>query len=262
MDLAKEGRAMAKQSLLQAFESVPDSRDAQGRRYLLSSLLTLATVAIFSGATGPSAIAQFGRERGAGFAAALGIARGTLPCCSTLHYVFAGIDLAAFGRVLRRWIVQRFAGIGEAIDFDGKLLRGTQGHQRTGTMLATAYARAIRAVLAQVPLNGSTNEHKKALQLLNMIPLEGKVVVGDAMYCQRDLSAKVLKRKGNYLWAVKDNQKRLHQDIAAALDPNAEKDFSPSRTPGRQSPAAKGQHPRQGARPNREAHADEHHRTQ
>jgi len=219
---------MSKLSLLQAFESVPDPRDVHGQRYELASLLTLSTVALFSGATGPSAIAQFGRERGKGFAAALGIARQTLPCGSTLHYLFARLDIRAFERVLRRWVRQRFPDVGEAIDIDGKMLRGTQGHARPGTLLVTAYARKIHAVLAQVELSGGSNEHKKALQLLNLIPLEDAVVVGDAMYCQRDLSRKVLEKGGDYLWAVKDNQKQLHQDIADALDPQAARAFSPS----------------------------------
>lgn len=56
-------------SLYEAFESVPDARSPMGLRHPPPSLLTLATVAIFSGATGPSAIAQFGRERGVKFAA-------------------------------------------------------------------------------------------------------------------------------------------------------------------------------------------------
>ena len=178
---------MSKLSLLQAFESVPDPRDVHGKRYSLASLLTLAAVALFSGATGPSAIAQFGRERGKNFAAALGITRQTLPCGTTLHYLFARLDIRAFERVLRRWVRQRFPDVDEAIDIDGKMLRGTQGHARQGTLLVTAYARQIHAVLAQVELTGGSNEHKKALQLLNLIPLEDAVVVGDAMYCQRDL---------------------------------------------------------------------------
>lgn len=250
---------MSKFSLLQAFESIPDPRNRQGLRYSLPSLLTLATVALFSGATGPSAIAQFGRERGRGFAAALGITRATMPCGSTLHDLFARLDIRAFERVLRRWVRQCFPEAGEAIDIDGKMLRGTQGHARPGTLLVTAYARQIHAVLAQVELSGGTNEHKKALRLLDLIPLEDKIVVGDAMYCQRDLSRKVVKKKGHYLWAVKNNQKQLHQDIADALDPQATQAFSPSRAPHRPSPAPARLHHRQGARPHRKTHTDEHH---
>lgn len=214
-------------SLLETFESIPDPRDAQGRRYSLAALLTLATVALFSGACGPSAIAQFAADRGRGFAVALGFTGKRTPCCGTLHYLFKALNLAAFERALRRW-VRQFGDAGEAISIDGKMLRGTQGHQTAGTLLVTAFAHRIALALAQVAVPASTNEHKKALQLLNLIPLKDKIVLGDAMFCQRDLSRKIAEKGGDYVWAVKQNQKDLHEAIDTALNPEHEKDFSPA----------------------------------
>ena len=73
---------------------------------------------------------------------------------------------------------------------------------RKGAAGAEVYAGSgeragLKAVL--VPLaNGSkmeissvkatANEHKQALAFLDLIPREGVVVTGDAMFCQRDLS--------------------------------------------------------------------------
>lgn len=59
-----------------------------------------------------------------------------------------------------------------------------------------AYAHEAKAVLDQVPVDARTNEHKAALELLKLIPLEGKLVMGDAMFCQRDLSRKIRAKKG------------------------------------------------------------------
>ena len=62
-------------------------------------------------------------------------------------------------------------------------------------MLA-AYAHEARAVLDQVPVGAKTNEHKSALELLDLIPVKGKLVTGDAAFCQRDLSRKISKKGG------------------------------------------------------------------
>jgi hypothetical protein len=193
---AKEGLAMARSvSLWEVFREVPDPRDAQGRRHPLPAVLTLATVAMLSGARSLYAIAQFGRDRGKAFAAALGFTRDVPPCCATLHYLFAALDRKAFERAIRRWTAGRVTAGWQSVSLDGKTLRGVQGHHVPGVHLLAAYAHEAKIVLDQIPVDAKTNEHKTALELLNLIPLEGTVVIGDAMFCQRDLSRKIRKKK-------------------------------------------------------------------
>jgi hypothetical protein len=111
------------------------------------------------------------------------------------------------------------------VSLDGKTLRGTQGHEVPGVHLLAAYAHEAGVVLAQIPVEAKTNEHKAALQLLDLIPLAGKVVVGDAAFCQRDLSREIARRGGDWVWTVKDNQPDLKAAIALAFD---DFDLSPS----------------------------------
>jgi hypothetical protein len=82
------------------------------------------------------------------------------------------------------------------VSIDGKTLRGVQGHQVPGVHLLAAYAHEARTVLDQIPVHAKTNEHKAALELLNLIPVKDKVVIGDALFCQRDLSRKIRKKGG------------------------------------------------------------------
>lgn len=196
--MAKEGKGeAARVSLWEAFAAVPDPRDASGRRHPLQAILTLCSVAMLSGARSLYATAQFGRDRGREFAAALGFTRAVPPCCGTLHYLFAALDRGAFEAAIRRWARGRCDAAGwEALHIDGKSLRGVQGHELPGVHLLAAYAHEARAVLEQVPVGARTNEHKAALELLDLVPLRGKLVTGDAMFCQRDLSRKVSRKKG------------------------------------------------------------------
>ena len=47
---------------------------------------------------------------------------------------------------------------------------------------------------------------------------EGKIVTGDAIFCQKSIAAKIVERGGDYVFPVKDNQKTLRQDIETAFN--------------------------------------------
>lgn len=213
-------------SLFEAFCAVPDPRKPSGKRFGLDAVLTLCSVAMLCGARSLYAIAQFGRDRGKEFAHALGFTRDTTPCCTTLHYLFANLDKAAFEDAIARW-AGAMAGVRgwTTLSLDGKTLRGSTDVQLPGVHLLAAYAHEAGIVLRQLPVDAKTNEHKAALELLDLIPIQGKLVTGDAMFCQRDLSRKIRAKQGHYLWPVKDNQPDLRAAIESAFD---DADTSPS----------------------------------
>ena len=80
-----------------------------------------------------------------------------------------------------------------------------------------AYSAEAQAVLAQIQVDAKTNEHKAALQLLGIVPVKDAIITGDAMFCQRDLCAKIIEAGGDYVFTVKDNQPSLVIDIDAGL---------------------------------------------
>jgi hypothetical protein len=215
------GQAM---SLREALAEVPDPRAASGRRYPLDAILMLATVALAGGARNLLAIAQFGRDRGPEFARALGFTRGRTPCCTTLHYLFKRLDARAFAAALQRWWNSQTEGAWETLSLDGKTLQGTATVGKPGLHVLSVYAHEAPQVLQQVPVDAQTNEHKTALALLPQLPLKEKVVLGDAMFCQRDLSRRVLKRQADYVWPLKANQPNLLADVRLLFE---QPDFSP-----------------------------------
>lgn len=233
-------------SLFDCFARVPDPRSPLGKRHPLDAVLTLCAVAMLCGCRSLYAIAQFGRDRGRHFAGALGFTRQTTPCCTTLHNLFIALDTGAFEDALARWTAVAAEARGwTTVSLDGKTLRGSTDVQLPGVHLLAAYAHEAGIVLRQLPVDAKTNEHKAALELLDLIPVNGKLVTGDAMFCQRDLSRKIRAKQGNYLWPVKDNQPGLLAAISDAFD-DADTSPSPAATgPGR---ASDGTHSRQGAR--------------
>ena len=57
------------------------------------------------------------------------------------------------------------------------------------------------------------SELAMASSLLESMTLTGRVVTGDALYCQRQLCEQVVRKGGDYLMIVKSNQKGLNEDI-------------------------------------------------
>jgi predicted transposase YbfD/YdcC len=102
------------------------------------------------------------------------------------------------------------------INLDGKLLKGTiPAGRTTGLHLLAAYLPDAGVVLMQMAVGSKENEIVAAPRLLKAVDLQGKVVTGDAMFAQRDLSRQVVKAGGNYVWSIKDNQPDLRADIEA-----------------------------------------------
>jgi hypothetical protein len=178
----------------------------------------LVVLAVLMGRKSLKSIARFGRQYGAPLAHALGFRRGKTPAASTLSRTLRRFDAPELEARLSRWIRGRIEATPfRHISLDGKTLRGSRDGEVPGQHLVAAYAPAVEAVLAQVRVDAKTNEHKAALELLGLLPLAGKVVVGDAMFCQRDLAEQVVEGKGDYVLVVKDNQPGLGIDIRAGF---------------------------------------------
>jgi len=205
-------------SLLEELARIPDPRNRRGTRHPLSAILGLTVLAMLTGCTSYTAIAQFGRDKGRGLAWALGFRRGTTPVKSRLSTLFRRLDVTAFEAALSRWVAARLdAPEGLHVCLDGKTVRGSKEGDVPGHHLVAAYAPATQAVLAQLRVDAKTNEHKAALELLGIVPVPGSIFTGDAAFCQRDLCAQIIDGGGDYVLAVKDNQPGLAIDSAAGL---------------------------------------------
>jgi hypothetical protein len=242
---------MASLSLAEHLARVPDPRQASGKRHPLAAVLNLVSVAVLCGMRSLQAIAQFGRALSPALARELGFTRAQTPCKSTLSVVLRQIDAAALEAELRAWTRGPAAGDTQ-VALDGKTLRGSADGDVAAVHLLAAYSVASGVTLAQVPVGDKTNEHKAALQLLQDVPLAGKVVTADAMFTHRDFCTAVLDGGGDYVLPAKDNQPTLVRDIQAVFTP--EPGLSPpTASVGRGRPAA-GQRPDQGAWPPGTAH--------
>lgn len=200
-------------SLYQAFGQVPDPRRPRGIRYPLAVILTVVTLAKLCGETELRGIAQWGQYRASQLCAAFGLARERMPHWTTYSRVLSQMDGTALQQTLQSSL--HAVGISDAqLIIDGKTLRGTiTDGQTRGEHLLGVYAPDSRMVLAQAPVDEKANEIAVAPQVLEQAALCGKVITGDAMFTQRELSNQILRAGGDYIWVVKENQPHLYQMI-------------------------------------------------
>jgi hypothetical protein len=248
-------------SLLACLADVPDPRWAAGKRHPLTAMLAQACCAILCGARGLSAIAQWGRDQPIEWMHQLGYRRRP-PSYGAFQALFQRLDVTALETALGRWVAHLLAAAPAARDvplrgvaIDGKVLRGSGSALEVAVHLLAALDQPTGCVLRQVRVAVETNEHKAALELLSGMVLHGRVITGDAIFCQRDLCQQVLDQGGHYLLRVKPgNQPTLAADIASAFEPA----FSPLRPTPRRGGDRQCHDPGQARRPRRAAAAGRH----
>jgi predicted transposase YbfD/YdcC len=219
-------------SLYAALAQLKDKRHARGVRYALVTVLIYTVLAKLAGEDRLSGICEWVRYRQQLLAEAFHLKQVRSPCVNTYRTILgAVIETEELERVIREFFAaQAHAGQSLVIALDGKALRGTiSAGQTQGRHLLAAYLPAEGWVLFQVEVASKENEIKAAPRVLQSLDLRGKVVTGDAIFAQRELSLQIIEAGGDYVWTVKENQAGLKQDIAFLFQPEQTvKGFSPA----------------------------------
>lgn len=221
-------------SLYAHFESLTDQRKPRGVRYPLSDALTLITLAKLAGEDGPTGMAEWLEHRAESLVVALALTRASMPDRVTISRILGqAVKAEELEAVLQRYFDGQ-AQLSQAvvIAIDGKTLRGTiPTGQTQGLHLLAAYLPEEGLVLMEVEVDTKANEIVAAPKLLHHLDVRGKVVVGDAMHTQRQLSIEIVTAGGDYLWIAKENQPETRATIAHLFEPEpVTPGFAPTRT--------------------------------
>jgi predicted transposase YbfD/YdcC len=204
------------QSLAQHFSRLTDQRARRGVRYSLAPLLVLLVLAKLCGADTPQAIAEWVGHRADWLRRALGPGWKRMPHPATWRRVLARATiLPEFEHLAGQYLASLGPDEARSLNLDGKALRGTiPAGQSHGCRLLAVQQAGANAVLAQTALAARENEISAAKRLLKVADLRGRIVTGDAIFAQRELSRQVVERGGDYLWKVKQNQGAVWQQLA------------------------------------------------
>lgn len=204
------------ESLAEHFARLTDQRDRRGVRYPLAPLLVMLVLAKLCGADTPQAIAEWVAYRADWLTQVLHLRWKRMPHPATWRRVLAcAIKLPELEELAGQFLRGLDQATAQLLNLDGKSLRGTipAGETHGLKLLALQQSRE-NLVVAQTALGQHENEISAAKRLLKGADLQGKIVSGDAIFAQKELSRQVVNQGGDYLWKVQENQAKLWQRLA------------------------------------------------
>lgn len=219
----------AVEALPQAFASIPDPRRKQGTRYSVAAILSLAVVAVLANHTSVLAIAEWATRQTCLVRRALDFRRDTTPHQTTIQRLLARLEPADVAAAVKRVFDPHTVGEvrqrgSQGVALDGKAQRGRLRHGATPTHpihAVTAFCHDIGGVLAQLVVDAKQHQAELTVapEAIGQIDWQGRVLTGDALYCQQSLCKQVVEAGGDYLLLVKENQPTLLADILQLFAP-------------------------------------------
>jgi predicted transposase YbfD/YdcC len=202
-------------SLVKIFKEVPDPRRGNAIRHRLDEVLALAVLAAICECTRFTEMEMFAEEN-EGWLKEAGLMElpGGAPSHDTFGDVLAAIDPDALEGAFIEWAQSlRKHDKSDIIAIDGKVARGSRNAGGRGDNIVSAYACGARLVLGQMATDEKSNEITAIPALIERLRLKGSLVTIDAMGTQKDIAAKIKKKKADYVLPVKGNQPTLLEDM-------------------------------------------------
>ncbi len=183
-------------SLYRAFQQLPDGRKKRGVRYPLALLLTLIVLAKLAGEDKMSGVVEWVRLRGTWLNEQLALKYTQWPCQSTYTSALQKMDIQVCTQIisaaLTRAETRRRCGdepsrllnqpehvTHQHVAFDGKAMRGTNGHasaQQPAVHLCAFYEVATGNVLAQRAVQVKENEISAIKEMLTPVLVKGRLI--------------------------------------------------------------------------------------
>lgn len=210
-------------SVRSVLREIPDTRGKKGRLHRLEAILGLILLSMLTGRTGMMAAYRLGRTLSRSQLNRLGFRRDRQsPCHATLTETLRGIDPDAMAHAFSRLTVEGRTEDADMkaqrhIALDGKTLRASKDGEARAEHVLSAFCAALEQSAGHTSSRGKGREIPDALRLIETMDLEGLVVTGDAIFCQKTIASRIVEKGGDFLLPVKRNQKDLCEEIETAF---------------------------------------------
>jgi len=209
------------ENFLSHFNALKDPRTNNANmRHELSDILLLTVLAVICGAEGWTDVERFGKAKKSLLSDLLMLPNG-IPSHDILGDLFSRLCPDTLQSCFMSW-VQSMVSLskGEVVAIDGKTLRRSfKEYGKKGAIhMVSAWATGNQLVLGQYKVDEKSNEIPAIPELLKLLNLSGSIVTIDAMGCQKKIAKAIRNSDADYVLAVKENQKTLHDEIKKCLD--------------------------------------------
>ena len=201
-------------SVLQHFQTLEDPRVGTVD-HSLAAIVTIAILAVLSGADGFVAIEAYGKAKQVWLETFLELPNG-IPSHDTFGRVLAALEAQQLEDGFQAWIDTITQKLDlKLIHIDGKTAKGSYDREANLKALhsVSAWSSEHSLVLAQQKVDSKSNEITAVPLLLKLLDLKGAVVSLDAMGTQTEIAKQIKRAEGDYVLALKGNQGKLFAQI-------------------------------------------------
>lgn len=208
---------MEPKSIIEYFSVIPDPRVDRQKKHKLIDIIVLSVCGLICDCDTWIEIERFCLHREKDFKRFLELPNG-IPSHDTFGRVFSLIDPKHFHEIFMNWVNETFRIEGkEQIAIDGKSIRALSKAGVDGVSIISAWGCESRAVLAQVKATRGT-ENYGFEDLVKILDLKGGVVSMDAAGCTASLTQIITENGGDYVVAIKGNQKTMLKQLLCEFE--------------------------------------------
>lgn len=207
---------MNKNKLLNFSKSIKDFRLDRKKLHPVENIVFITILAVICNAQDWEEIEDFGNSRIEFFSKYLDLKNG-IPSHDTFNRFFSLYNPKSFQSIFVEWLSSLINVKGKHIAIDGKACRGSRAKSGKMIHLLHAYLTDDCSFLGQEKIDKKSNEITAIPKLLEVLDLQDALVSIDAIGCQKEIAAQIVDKNGDYLLAVKGNQKTLYEDIKTAF---------------------------------------------
>lgn len=206
---------MSGQSLVECFSVIRDPRQESKIEHELIDVLILCVLGVICGAEGWQDIEEVGHAR-LSWLQERGFFKKGLPVDDTIARIISVLNPEELQNCFINWMTAvEEATEGKVIAVDGKTLRHSydKKKRKAAIHMVSAFAAENGVVLGQIKVDDKSNEITAIPALLELLDIKGCIVTIDAMGCQEKIAEKIIYKGADYVLAVKENQKQLHEEL-------------------------------------------------
>lgn len=224
----------SKTALIDFFSVIPDPRIDRHKKHKLIDIIVVSVCGIISSCNTFVDIEEYGKSKLDWFKKFLELPNG-IPSHDTIGRVFSLLDPTEFQKAFYEW-VQSITPIleGEIISIDGKYIKSSHGaskNKRSIFGMVNAWATNAGVALSQLRTDYEKKDEKQAFRdLIDFLKLKGCIVTLDASGCFASITNKIIKKEGDFVAALKNNQRSLKKQAENIFANENIKDLSVSKT--------------------------------
>ena len=140
-----------------------------------------------------------------------------IPCRAQFYNILGCVNAEKFNYYFTKW-VQTILPVdisGKTVAIDGKTICSTDKLTGDGSVLhiASAVVTEYGLVIGSQECGTKTGEITAFRELLEMLEIQGAIVVADALHCNQKSAEAVVNAGADYLFVIKDNVPKIKADI-------------------------------------------------